>query len=193
MDVIRRTLSSHTPVLRDAHEGETFAAVALVFSGDPEDPELLFIERAEREGDPWSGQMAFPGGRVEESDRSVRETAQRETFEEVGLDLSSAEILGRLDDQGGRRVGARRSIRIAAFAFHHEEPGPLEISHEVRDAMWVRYSELLDPARSVELEFRDYGGPFEGIRVGHAKRHVVWGLTRRILRSLVELMGEKLP
>ena len=80
LDVIRCTLSAHTPVLRGAHEGETFAAMALIFSGDPEDPELLFIERAKREGDPWSGQMAFPGGRVEESDRSVRETAQREVL-----------------------------------------------------------------------------------------------------------------
>ncbi len=193
LDLIRRALSAHTPVLLGAREGETFAAVALIFSGDPEDPELLFIERAKREGDPWSGQMAFPGGRVEKSDRSLCETAQRETFEEVGLDLSTAEILGRLDDQGGRRAGARRSIRIAAFAFHHDGAGLLEINDEVRTAMWVPYSALLDPERRVDLEFRDYGGPFEGIRVGHPERHIVWGLTRRILRSLVELMGESLP
>jgi 8-oxo-dGTP pyrophosphatase MutT (NUDIX family) len=176
-----------------AREGETLAAVALVFRGDPVDPELLFIERAEREGDPWSGQMAFPGGRVEKDDRSVREAAQRETIEEVGLDLSGAEVLGRLDDQGGRRAGARRSLRIAAYAFHCNEPGSLEINDEVQTAMWVPYSNLLDPERRVDFEFGDYGGSFAGIRVGHSERHIVWGLTRRILRSLVELMGERLP
>ena len=193
LDTIRRTLSGHQPELLGRQDGETFAAVALVMTGDPDDPDFLFIERAEREGDPWSGHMAFPGGRVEESDDSVHETAIRETWEEVGLDLSSAESLGRLDDQGGRRAGARRSIRIASFVFRHENPGPLELNYEVQDAMWVPYSVLLHPERRVDFEIGDYGGPFEGIRVGHPERHIVWGLTRRILRSFVELMGERLP
>ncbi len=57
----------------------------------------------------------------------------------------------------------------------------------------VLYSDLLDPERRVDFESGDYGGPFEGFRVGHPERHIVWGLTRRILRSLVELMGETLP
>ena len=79
LELIRRTLSDHDPSLRSREEGETFAAVALVLSGDPADPEFLFIERAERKGDPWSGHMAFPGGRVEAQDESTRHTAVRET------------------------------------------------------------------------------------------------------------------
>ena len=189
---IRECVAAHRPKIL-SHEGMGQASVALILEGSEEDPRVLFIERARREGDPWSGQMAFPGGRVEKDDRSVRETAQRETIEEVGLDLSGAEVLGRLDDQGGRRAGARRSLRIAAFAFHSNEPGPLEINDEVQTAVWVPYSNLLDPERRVDFEFGDYGGSFAGIRVGHPERHIVWGLTRRILRSLVELMGERLP
>ena len=86
-----------------------------------------------------------------------------------------------------------RSIRIASFVFHHPEPGPLELNHEVEDAMWVPYSVLLHPERRVDFEVGGYHGPFEGIRVGHPERHIVWGLTRRILRSFVELLGERLP
>src|SRR5207245_7755352 len=57
----------------------------------------LMIKRAEREGDPWSGQVAFPGGRRERQDRTLLDTAARETKEEVGIDLQrSAVYLGHL-------------------------------------------------------------------------------------------------
>ena len=63
--------------------------------------ELLFIERASRDGDPWSGHMAFPGGRVDDTDLGPRAAAERETLEEVGLSLAGAELLGQLDDIHG--------------------------------------------------------------------------------------------
>ena len=61
------------------------AAVALVLRGPAEAPGILFIKRASRDGDPWSGQMAFPGGRYDPADESEKETAIRETEEEVFL------------------------------------------------------------------------------------------------------------
>src|SRR3989337_2808027 len=65
------------------------AAVALIFrSGADGQPELLFIKRADYPGDPWSGQVAFPGGREEPGDSSLADTAVRETREEAGSDLS---------------------------------------------------------------------------------------------------------
>jgi 8-oxo-dGTP pyrophosphatase MutT (NUDIX family) len=81
-------LDSHTPVATE-EEGVRKAAVALIFRlGENDVPELLFIKRAEYEGDPWSGQIAFPGGRAEERDGSLAETAIRETREETGIDLA---------------------------------------------------------------------------------------------------------
>ncbi len=52
--------------------------------------DLLFIRRAEKSGDPWSGHMAFPGGHMESSDASLLAAAIRETQEEIGLDLLDA-------------------------------------------------------------------------------------------------------
>ncbi len=193
LDQIRRTLSAYRPVSRAADDGDTLAAVAIILTGNVEDPSLLFIERAERSGDPWSGQMAFPGGRHDPGDSSLCMTAVRETREEVGLDISSSEVLGRLDEQGGRRVGAPSGIRVAPFVFFEESPGALVLNHEVQSAMWVPLSRLLDPARRVEYHHRGIGGPFEGVLVGEPDRHVVWGLTRRMLRSFVELFGLSLP
>ena len=193
LDQIRRTLSTHRPASREVDDGDVLAAVAIILTGEVEDPSLLFIERAERTGDPWSGQMAFPGGRHDPADSSLRMTAVRETQEEVGLDISSSELLGRLDEQGGRRVGAPSGIRVAPFVFFEESPGALVLNHEVQSAMWVAFSLLLDPARRVEYRHRGIGGPFEGVLVGEPDRHVVWGLTRRMLRSFVELFGLRLP
>ena len=101
---IRSHLARAEPVVIDP-AGRATASVAVVLREQGPGAELLFIERAKHEGDPWSGQMAFPGGRVDAGDTSERHTAQRETFEEVGLSLQEAEYLGRLDDQEGRPSG----------------------------------------------------------------------------------------
>ena len=61
------------------------AAVAMILRDEGGEAQILMIKRAARDGDPWSGHMAFPGGRMEKEDQSLRETAIRETFEEVGL------------------------------------------------------------------------------------------------------------
>ena len=53
------------------------------------DPEILFIRRAARQGDRWTGHVAFPGGKRDPDDASDRAAAERETREEVGLDLAT--------------------------------------------------------------------------------------------------------
>ncbi|NCO50914.1 MAG: NUDIX domain-containing protein, partial [Deltaproteobacteria bacterium] len=66
----------------------------MIFSGANQAEELLFIRRAERENDPWSGDIAFPGGGIEAQDIDCRAAAERETREEIGLSLTQKEYLG---------------------------------------------------------------------------------------------------
>ncbi|MCS5573716.1 MAG: CoA pyrophosphatase, partial [Pseudomonadales bacterium] len=100
---ITEQLAQHQPAL--SNTGDCHAAVALILdsAASTDDPEIVFIERARVLGDPWSGHIAFPGGRWEPDDKLPLDTAVRETEEEIGVDLSAARLLGRLDDLTGRR------------------------------------------------------------------------------------------
>jgi 8-oxo-dGTP pyrophosphatase MutT (NUDIX family) len=187
LDDLRRALTAHEPRLLDARKR---AAVAVVVHDAPPDPELLFIERARHPGDPWSGQMAFPGGRVDPGDADARAAAERETLEEVGLSLAGAERLGRLDDlHAGIRVVA--PLVLSAFVYRIDTPPPLVLNHEVADALWVPVGTLLDPGRHVGHRWGPSRWP--GILVGEPDRHVVWGLTYRLLQGFFALAGRTLP
>jgi len=174
------------------HDDAPRAAVAPVFRDGPAGVELLFIERARRHGDPWSGQMAFPGGRVDPGDPDTASTAERETFEEVGLDLAGAERIGRLDDlEGGRATG--RSITVAAHAYWIGGADPLLApNHEVADVVWVPLGRLADPAHHLLYDYPPMPEQrFPGIGIPGSR--VVWGLTYRFLEDLFVRLGVPLP
>lgn len=193
LDQIRRAFEIHEPRSLGPVSGSR-AAVAMVLRENGGGPDLLFIERALREGDPWSGHMAFPGGRVDPGDPHARGAAERETLEEVGVGLEKAEVLGRLDDMQGHRASGRPDLVIAAFVYHLVDPPELVLNHEVRKAFWFPLRELQDPERHVEYRRRALPGVrFPGIRVGHPERHVVWGLTYRFLEQFFEVVGRPLP
>lgn len=180
---LRAALAAHRAAVLD---GRRRAAVAVVVCDGAAGPELLFIERARRRGDPWSGQMAFPGGRVDPGDADARAAAERETREEVGLDLGGAELLGRLGDvHAGVRVVA--PLVLSSFVYRIDGRVPLVPNYEVREALWVPVARLTDPRHRVAHRWGP--GRFPGIVVGDPDRHVVWGLTHRLVCELLGLCG----
>lgn len=171
------------------------AAVALILCDRPGGAEILFIERAQRAGDPWSGHMAFPGGRMEAQDETPLETAMRETEEEVGLSLARADYLGPLADlQGSPRFRQNRLV-VSAHIFHAREPGPIALDPmEVESAIWFPVAEVIAPDRGVAYRTSEAQGlTFPGILVGDPDRHVVWGLTYRFLEIFMKTIGAPLP
>jgi len=190
---IRRHLAAHRPLIHPA-EGRRQAAVAMVLREAGPEPEVLFIERASHPGDPWSGHMAFPGGRVDPGDQDPRAAAERETLEEVGLALAAAEPLGRLDDMSGHHVAGADSLVISAFVYRIEGDAPLALNHEVREAFWFPVRSLREPTRFVDRRMvRAQTQLLPGILVGEPERHVVWGLTYRFLESFFTIVGRPLP
>ena len=191
LDQVRRTLAARTAAVLSI-EGKAQASVAMVLRDDPGGPSLLFIERARREGDPWSGHMAFPGGRVDPDDTNAQRAAERETEEEVGLSLAGAELLGRLDDRQGNPA-SHPALVISAFVYAVGEPPSLVPNHEVEQAFWFPVRELLSPARHVPYTAQHRELEFPGILVGEPDRHVVWGLTYSFLEGFFSVLGQPLP
>ena len=191
LEEIRAALSPFRETLISS-EGRRQAAVAMVLRETSGVIEVLFIERASREGDPWSGHMAFPGGRVDPGDETERAAAERETLEEVGVDLSGAEVLGRLDDMQGHRAAGVNQMVISAFVYAASGDAPLVPNHEVREAFWFPLEALHQTHRHVEYPMRWAGRRFPGILVGKPERHIVWGLTYRFLEHFFEVTGRPL-
>lgn len=165
------------------------AAVALIFRGGPDgEPELLFIRRAEFPGDPWSGQVAFPGGRREEGDRSLVETAVRETREETGIDLTAGgSILGALDEVQPQSVHLPALV-VRPFVAVVNEPPALTLTSEVAAVFWLPLRALHD-----STSWRDTEVTARGLRMTrrafHHEGNVIWGITERIVAQLLALLA----
>jgi len=184
---LQAQLCDRTPV-EVSEEGVRRAAVALIFrAGEEERPELLFIKRAEYPGDPWSGQVAFPGGREESIDASLVETAIRETREETGIDLTrDGKVIGVLDDLYPRSVRLPR-ISVRPFVFVIDGAAALTLSSEVALAFWIPFGSLAhtDAWREDTVFAR---GIQINARVFRHQDHVIWGMTERILAQLLRLV-----
>lgn len=158
------------------------AAVAIVLRAVPH-LEILLIQRAVRDGDPWSGQIALPGGRRGPEDATLQDTAIRETLEETGLDLNAGGVvLGALDELRPR-TPVLPPIIVTPFVAAVERETPLQISDELADAFWVPWSTFADPDRIDESEVQVRGSAWKVASYLVGER-VVWGMTERMLRQL---------
>lgn len=164
-------------------EGYREAAVSLVFRTSP-GLELLLIRRSTSERDPWSGQMALPGGRREETDESLLHTAMRETLEETGLVLDEASVLGRLDIVAPlSELLPKLSVTPVVFGIEGTADACAN-SHEVAAVHWASLDELQDPASRETTTILLPDGPRE-FPCFRLDGQIVWGLTHRILDRLV--------
>ncbi|HKC47745.1 MAG TPA: CoA pyrophosphatase [Gemmatimonadales bacterium] len=180
---VRRALAGYTARVEDAPEALP-AAVALIVI-ERNGLEALFIKRAARVGDPWSGQVALPGGRYEPEDGDLLHTAIRETREETGVDLSGAERLGVLDDLYPR-TPTLPPVRVRPFVFTIAAAPPLVASDEVERAFWIPLARLAEPGvrRDVKLIVRGEPRIFPAYDLGD---DVIWGMTERILTPFLTL------
>lgn len=189
LEELRHAISNTPPSMHEddrSTSGRMEAAVALIVRPRPE-LDVLLIKRAVHERDPWSGQMALPGGRWEPSDPGLQQTAARETREETGVDLSTVGVpLGRLEDiePANPRLPIER-IRPFAYAVP-PDTGATVASHELDSVHWVPIDLLLRPetASTTRIHFSGFSKTFPSY---HVVGEHVWGLTHRILTRFLEL------
>ncbi|MGI0071594.1 MAG: NUDIX hydrolase [Thermoplasmata archaeon] len=163
--------------------GSAGAAVTILLRDGQSEVETLLIERTERPTDPASGQVAFPGGRAEESDGSLAVTALRELEEEVGtvaVDLAGPPRY--VSTEHARRFGITVAVFAATLGPGGHAPSALS-ADEVAHVFWLPRS-ALGVARKVH---RDSGRGEIEVPATVFEGHVLWGFTRRVLRSFFGL------
>lgn len=186
---LEAALASRPPLRAPAVAGQAQAAVALLLRVHQGRVELMLIRRAEREGDPWSGHMALPGGRAQADDAGMAATAARETREEVGVDVATGRLLGALDDLAPRSA-AIPSIVVSPFVFHVPENVEVRLNHEVQLALWIAVDELLQGDAVTEYLHDLADGNTLRFPAFDARGYVVWGMTHRILTGFLELYAQ---
>jgi 8-oxo-dGTP pyrophosphatase MutT (NUDIX family) len=178
---ISRALRSDEPInVREPN----LAGVAVIL-WPLKEPSILLMKRAERIGDAWSAQVAFPGGRVQSGDGTMRDTATRETSEEMGIDLvKDSEFLGYM----GLFRARSREMRVVPSVFRAKRSLDISMNvEEVASYRWVPLTPFLSD-ESKALHMVDLEGmrlTFPAFKLGD---YLIWGLTERIISNLVEFL-----
>jgi len=169
---------------RSRPKGLVPAAVLILVVERDGDLTVVFTKRTDRVAH-HKGQFSFPGGTIEPEDPSEEAAALREAQEEVGLDPGDVEVLGLLDDQGGRAapfvitpvVGL--ATRPVAFKLDRDE---------VERVLEVPLSFLIDPSHC-RTEIWERDGEYYPIHFFEYEQDVIWGVTGRILRRFLDLVA----
>ena len=192
LKTLRTTLAGFSPDIAPSANTARVAAVAMVIRpGEGGGLEVLFMKRADREEDPWSGHMSFPGGHVETTDESIEAAARRETLEEVGLALTPEMVIGRLNDIAGGRLRTFE-LAVSAIVYYCPEPGPLTHNYEVADTVWVPLEFLGDP-KNITPYFYPPDPEQRAFSSFNYGPYTIWGLTYRILAQFMALFSIALP
>jgi len=160
-------------VLKPASEGQDAnAAVVLLLKPADQDLKILFVKRAESPADPWSGQMAFPGGKRDAKDQNLMQTVVRETLEETNINLlDRCRFLGVMDPL---RSAPRPEMKILPFVILLEREPSIKLNEELEWFVWISLEELVQHKGIGKFSF----GEVPAYIIGNS---VIWGLTYRIL------------
>ena len=183
IESLRRRLRPTDRFLESEEGHPPDAAVAVIINSSQSTSSLLLIRRTQRIGDPWSGQIAFPGGHRAPGDRSFLDTAIREANEEIGVSLRDHAVLGVLP-----LVYARtRRIRVVPFVFQLKTSVEFRTNMEVAEAFWVPVNELAhSKVTKSKVRVEDRELTVDSYIYGE---NVIWGLTLRIIKMLLGKNG----
>ena len=145
--------------------------------------QTLLVQRAEREGDPWSGQIGLPGGRVKQTVESPRTALHREVEEEVGIKLEEVGV-----ELGSLSVGhpmRRMEMRVQPWVYGLGVKPKVSIGSEIASSFWVNLTELPSKMQMSEITIRNEPRGVESFVV---EGKVVWGFTYRVLTELIPIL-----
>lgn len=188
LQIIETRLGDHNPGRKRLRLLMKRSAVAMILQMRDSELHILMIKRAEREGDPWSGHMAFPGGRMDKTDVNGFGVAIRETEEEVGLMLGPEdECIGRLSDLNAKPNRGAFGMAVSPFVFRLDREVTFTINYEVAEVIWVPLAFLLDQDNREEMTWK-YKGVSIAVPCYRYQGRCIWGLSLMMLDELMDLV-----
>lgn len=156
------------------------AAVAVLFKIKNKKIQVLFVNRAEKTSDPWSGQTGLPGGKRNPEDQSIMNTVIRETLEETNIDLfKGCQFLGVIEPL---RSTQKPEMRILPFFFIQKIEQNIKLNEELDGFFWVPLEELQKNKGTIKYNLIEY--PCFIIQ-----NRIIWGLTYRIINKLLSILS----
>ena len=155
------------------------AAVGLLLTPREEDYEILFVKRVERSTDPWSGQIAFPGGKIDSVDKSLKDTVIREVFEETNIRVEEENILGVLEII---KSESSRNIKILPFIIMLEKSPFIKLNkNELDRFFWIPYEKIETNRGITNFGSRKIPAYIFG-------KDIIWGVTYNILNAFSKII-----
>lgn len=174
------------PGIRDIFKPNTKsrkAGVLILLYPKNQELYVAFIRRTEYNG-PHSGQISFPGGKAEQEDKDIIETALRESHEEIGIDPNKVQIFGKL---------TQLHIPISNFLVHpiigiyETTPNFTADPTEVKEVLEIKLKDLIDPKNCTTKEF-NYGDISFLAPIYNPNNITIWGATAMILSEFLEVV-----
>ena len=159
------------------------AVLALFYPNKKGETCFLLTQRASYKGT-HSAQISFPGGKVEKADKNLKETALRETYEEVGVLKESITIVREITDV---YIPPSNFLATPFIAFTKEKP-ILKINHEVDHTFDVLLKDLLDDTNITSINITTSYAKNIDVPCFKLNDYIVWGATAMILNEIKELL-----
>jgi 8-oxo-dGTP pyrophosphatase MutT (NUDIX family) len=188
-DTIRDILHNRVPQSIDTGRIDYIHSAVLIPLFKDNGEHMVLLTKRSINVEHHKGQMSFPGGAVEENDRSFMETALREAHEEVGLLKKDVTILGQIDD----KLTLVSNFVIHPFVGMFPYPYDFRInSEEVHSLVKVPLSLFISTHSIEDIADIEYGGKIYKGPVFRYEGEVIWGATARIMKNFVEILGPSL-
>lgn len=169
----------------DFQQSKGKAAVLIPFFWKDDEWHILFIRRTKKTNDPHSGQVAFPGGHVEESDKTLEETALREFEEETGIPKTAIEVIGQMPSS--LSITDLEIIPFVGILKTPFDPTPQE--DEVARIFSIPYDFLQSQNQVYQKKFTlPNGHKRASIFYRKYDNEILWGLSARIMNNLTTIL-----
>jgi len=171
-----------------ANKPKTAAVLALFYPNQKNNVSLLLTKRAIYNGT-HSGQISFPGGKVEISDLNLKETALRETFEEVGVLKKEIQVVREITEV----YIPPSNFSVTPFIGILNYKPVLKLNSEVAKIIEVPFSDLLDDTNLASISITNSYMKETSVPCFNFDGSIIWGATAMMLSEIKELLKNMKP